>query len=373
MRTVFVEGWHVVEEGPPGGEPLLLLHALGTDARLWDAQARVLGRMFRVVRCDFPGHGMSASAEGRLTLAGLADGAARALDGVGIASAHVAGASLGARVALEFAARHPGRTRSLAACFTGGASPPPPGRDAFVAAVRERGMEAAHRLLPDLVRAPEGPGGRRVAAMQRGTDPRDFLAALAMLDEPPELSRVAAPATVVAAERDALVPVQAARALAQRLPPGARFALLRGCAHLPHDEDAAALTAALLEHLLPAGTPAAEAGMAVRRAVLGEAHVARSEAALTPLDRPFRDFILEGAWGRVWTRPGLSRRDRSLVTLAILAALGHEGEFRLHVRAMANTGATEEELAEALLHVATYAGVPAANHALKIAKEALTP
>jgi len=371
MRTLFAAGWHVVEEGPPGGEPLLLLHALGTDLRLWDAQARVLSRMFRVVRCDFPGHGMSASAEGALTLAGLADGAARALDALGVASAHVAGASLGARVALEFAARHPSRTRSVAACFTAGATAAPPGRDAFVAEVRARGMAAAQALLPDLVREPEGAGGRRVAAMQRGTDPRDFLAALEALGEATELSRVAARATVIAAERDALVPVEAARALAERLP-AARFALLAGCAHLPHDEDPEALTAALLEHLLPAGAPAADAGMAVRRAVLGEAHVARSEAALTPLDRPFRDFILEGAWGRVWTRPGLSRRDRSLVTLAILAALGQEGEFRLHVRAMANTGATAEELSEALLHVATYAGVPAANHALKIAKDVLS-
>jgi 4-carboxymuconolactone decarboxylase len=111
--------------------------------------------------------------------------------------------------------------------------------------------------------------------------------------------------------------------------------------------------------------------MQVRRAVLGDAHVDRSEAALTPLDRPFRDFILEGVWGRVWTRPELSRRERSLVTLGILAALGQEGEFRLHVRAMANTGATPEELSDVLLHVASYAGVPAANHALKIAKETL--
>ncbi len=369
MRTLFVEGWHVIEEGPPGGEPLLLLHALGTDLRLWDAQARVLARMFRVVRCDFPGHGMSAALQG-VTLASLADGAARVLDTLGVASAHVAGASLGARVVLEFAARDPERTRSVAACFTGGATAPPPGRAAFEAAVRERGMEAAHALLPDLVREPLGTGGRRVAAMQRGTDPRAFLAALHALGEATDFSRVAARTTVVAGERDALVPVEAARALAERLP-AARFTLLPGCAHLPHDEAPETLTAALLDHLLPAGTPTAEAGMAVRRAVLGEAHVARSEAALTPLDLAFRDFILEGAWGRVWTRPGLSRRDRSLVTLAILAALGQEGEFRLHVRAMANTGATAEELAEALLHVATYAGVPAANHAIKIAREAL--
>jgi 3-oxoadipate enol-lactonase/4-carboxymuconolactone decarboxylase len=116
---------------------------------------------------------------------------------------------------------------------------------------------------------------------------------------------------------------------------------------------------------------AAEAGMAVRRRVLGDAHVDRSEAGLTALDLPFRDFILEGVWGRVWTRPGLSHRDRSLLCLGVLAALGHHDEFRLHVRATRNTGVTPEEIGEVLLQVAAYAGVPTANTALKLAKDTL--
>jgi 3-oxoadipate enol-lactonase/4-carboxymuconolactone decarboxylase len=109
----------------------------------------------------------------------------------------------------------------------------------------------------------------------------------------------------------------------------------------------------------------------VRRRILGDAHVDRSEAAITPMDAPFRDFILEGVWGRVWTRPGLSHRDRSLLCLGMLAALGHHEEFRLHVRATRNTGVTPEEIAEVLLQVAAYGGVPAANSALRVAKETL--
>ncbi len=115
----------------------------------------------------------------------------------------------------------------------------------------------------------------------------------------------------------------------------------------------------------------ADAGQEVRRRILGDEHVARSEAALTALDAPFREFILEGVWGRVWTRPGLSHRDRSLLCLGMLAALGHAEEFRLHVRATANTGVTPDEIAEVLLQVAAYAGVPAGNTALRIAKETL--
>ena len=112
-----------------------------------------------------------------------------------------------------------------------------------------------------------------------------------------------------------------------------------------------------------------ETGMAIRRSVLGDAHVDRAEAAKSAFDEPFQTFITEGAWGSVWSRPGLTRRERSLVTLSLLAALGHWDEVAMHVRATANTGATPEDVREAMLHVAVYAGVPAANHALKIVRE----
>ena len=111
--------------------------------------------------------------------------------------------------------------------------------------------------------------------------------------------------------------------------------------------------------------------MAVRRSVLGDAHVDRAEVAKTAFDEDFQRFITEGAWGSVWSRPGLTKRERSLVTIALLAALGHDEEVAMHVRATANTDASADDIKEALLHVAVYAGVPAANRAFKIAKKAL--
>ncbi len=113
-------------------------------------------------------------------------------------------------------------------------------------------------------------------------------------------------------------------------------------------------------------------GMATRRSVLGDAHVDRAEAAKTPLDAPFQTFITEGAWGSVWSRDGLSKRDRSLITLALLAAGGHHEEVAMHVRATRNTGATPEEIMETMLHVAVYAGVPNANSAIRIVKQTLS-
>lgn len=111
-----------------------------------------------------------------------------------------------------------------------------------------------------------------------------------------------------------------------------------------------------------------EAGMAVRRRVLGEAHVDRAEAAKTPLDAPFQEMITEGAWGTVWASDAISLRERSMLTLALLAATGNFDEIPMHIRATARTGASPRDVAEAFQHVAVYAGVPKANHALKIAK-----
>ncbi|MFC0803920.1 4-carboxymuconolactone decarboxylase [Ensifer sp. P24N7] len=110
-------------------------------------------------------------------------------------------------------------------------------------------------------------------------------------------------------------------------------------------------------------------GMATRRAVLGDDHVDRAASASTDFDRPFQELITEAAWGHVWSRPGWTKRERSIVTIALLAALGQDEEVAMHVRATANTGATREDICEALLHVAIYAGVPAANHAIKIVKQ----
>jgi len=109
--------------------------------------------------------------------------------------------------------------------------------------------------------------------------------------------------------------------------------------------------------------------MAIRRKVLGRAHVDRAERNKTSFDEPFQDLITEAAWGSVWSRPNWTLRERSIVTIALLAALGHDDEVAMHVRATLNTGATRDDVREALMHVAIYAGVPAANRAIAVARQ----
>lgn len=110
-------------------------------------------------------------------------------------------------------------------------------------------------------------------------------------------------------------------------------------------------------------------GMKTRRAVLGDAHVDAADAKKSDFDEPFQTLITEGAWGTVWASDGIGTRERSMLTLALLAALGNFDEIPMHIRATARTGASKQDVLEAFQHVAIYAGVPRANHALKLAKQ----
>lgn len=110
-------------------------------------------------------------------------------------------------------------------------------------------------------------------------------------------------------------------------------------------------------------------GMITRRSVLGDDHVDNAIKSTTDFDRDFQEYITTGAWGMVWDRPGLTKRERSLITIALLSALGHDEELKMHLKATKNTGASSGDIKEVLLHTAVYAGVPVANKAFKIAKE----
>lgn len=116
-------------------------------------------------------------------------------------------------------------------------------------------------------------------------------------------------------------------------------------------------------------TDLTDRGMKTRRRVLGDAHVNRAEANKTAFDAPFQHMITDAAWAHVWSRETISLRERSMLTIALLAGLGNDHELAMHIRATRNTGASQGDVLEALLHVAIYAGVPRANHAIKIAKD----
>jgi 3-oxoadipate enol-lactonase/4-carboxymuconolactone decarboxylase len=365
---------HVRIDGPPGGAPLVMLHSLGTTASVWDAQAEALSGSFRVIRPDMRGHGLTTCTAGPYSIAQLAADVAGVMDALGIAAAHVAGISIGGMIAQALAAADPARVKTVMLVDTAMAIPPADSWTSRAATVRAEGIGViadavmARWVTPGFIEAPEAAGLR---AMLLRTPAEGYAAAaeaIAAADLSAGTSALTLPTLIVVGEQDAATPVTAAQAL-HAVIAGSALTIIEGGAHIPTVEKPAEITAALRNFLSPPIEDYYEAGMTVRKQVLGEAHVARATEKITDLDRDFQAFITRTAWGGVWTRPGLDRRTRSLLTIAMMACLGHEEELKLHLRASKNTGATEAEIAEALMQVAVYGGVPAANAAFRIAKD----
>jgi len=376
--TAFVEirglATHVAVDGPPGAPAIILLHSLGTNLHVWDAQVDALARGFRVVRFDLRGHGLTEAGAGPCTIEDLAADALAVLDTLGIATAHVGGVSIGGMIAQAVAARAPARVTSLILCGTALAIPPPEMWRTRAATVRAEGIAAiADATLARWV-APAylaSPAGRGLRAMLLRTQREDYAAAaeaLAVADLSRTTPGLRVPALVIVGELDPGTPVASAEAVRDAIP-GAQLVVIPGAAHLPLLDHPDAVSSAIRAFLTPHDPELAGAGARVRAEVLGADYVARATAAATALDRDFQAYITRAAWGGVWARPHFDRRTRSIITVALLAALGHDHELALHIRAMNNTGASHADLSELLLHVAVYAGVPAANTAFRIAKQ----
>jgi len=365
---------HVQVEGPPGAPALVLLHSLGTNLHVWDDQAAALSRSFRVIRPDLRGHGLSGCTNGPYSMSLFAQDLAGLLDTLGVERTHVAGVSIGGLIAQAFAAAHIGRVVSLVLIDTALAIAPAQSWTERAAKVRAEGVAAiADGVIARWVTqaSADAPATAGLRAMLLRTPAEGYAAsaeAIATADLSASTATLQLPALVMVGEADQATPLASAQAL-QAAIAGASLHVVRDAAHIPMAERPEEITSAMLQFYTPQIADDYESGMAVRKQVLGEAHVARAQANITDLDRDFQAFITRTAWGGIWTRPGLDRRTRSMLTIAMMASLGHEEELKLHLRASKNTGATPADIAEVLMQVAVYAGVPAANSAFRMAKE----
>lgn len=370
---------HAQVEGPAptaDSPPVLFLHSIGTNLHVFDPQAAALARTRRVIRMDLRGHGLSATVDQPATMSVLARDAVALLDALGVRRAHVVGLSIGGRIAQQMAAEAPERVASLLLMDTAAEFPPPDLWQQRIDTATAQGMAAmADAIMPRWVLDQSLASSRGLRRMLLSTDPLGYAAAAAALRDARAsdvAGRIACPTTIVVGARDAATPVASAEAMRAMIP-GATLVVVPEAAHIPTFEREAEITQAVLDHLAAlAPQQGFDGGLAVRKAVLGEAHVARAQANVTPLDAAFQEWITANVWGGIWTRPGLPRHTRSLLTLAMMAALGRHEELELHLRATRNTGVTPEEIAEVLLQVGAYAGVPAANSALKIARRILS-
>lgn len=371
---------HHAERGPADAPVVLLLGSLGSTLEMWEPQVTVLAERFRVVAYDARGHGRSPVPPGPYTIDDLVDDAVGLLDRLGVERASVVGLSLGGMTAMRLAAREPHRVDRLALLCTSALLGPAPAWHDRAALVRAEGPSAVAdavvaRWFTDELRTRDPELVARMRDMVSAT-PREGYAgcceAIGDMDLRAYLAQITAPALVVAGAEDPATPPEHLAAIADSLA-DARLVVLPHAAHLVSWEQSVAVNAALLVHLSGGPTDASRhaRGMHVRRSVLGDRHVDAAVARTTAFTADFQDLITRHAWGDVWSRPGLDRRTRSMLTVALLTALGHENELALHVRAALTNGVTEAEVGEVLLHAAVYSGVPAANRAFAAAQAVL--
>jgi 3-oxoadipate enol-lactonase/4-carboxymuconolactone decarboxylase len=374
-------------EGPAAAPALLLINSIGSDLSLWEPILPELVRHFRVIRYDQRGHGASPVPTGPYQVSDLAADALALLDRLGVQRAHVCGTSLGGMVGLWLAVHAPERVERLAVICSSARLGPPEAWRERAALVRAQGTSAVAQVGVGRWFTAQFAQRNRAAiaryeAMVSSTPAEGYAAcceAIARWDITAELAKISAPTWILSAQDDPATPPPHGYLMAGLIP-GARIDVIAQAAHLAFAERPAFVTSMLVEHLSghpdlsPAPDPErAKRGERVRREVLGDAHVDRAKANTSALTAPFQDFITRYAWGEIWSRPGLTRAERSIVTLSVLAAMQHEEELAMHIRAALRNGLTAAQIQEVLLQVGVYAGVPIANRAFAVAKAVLEP
>ncbi|MFI5962060.1 alpha/beta fold hydrolase [Streptomyces asoensis] len=415
-------------DGPEDAPVLILAPSLGTTWHMWDRQVPELAQQWRVFRFDLPGHG-GAPAYPAGSVSDLAGRLLATLDALGVQRFGYAGCAFGGAVGVELALRHPERVASLALIA---ASPRFGTADEFRqrgVIVRTNGLDPIARSSPDRwftsgFAAAQPAITEWAVQMVRTTDPGCYIAAceaLAAFDVRAEIGAIGVPTLVLVGSDDQVTGPAEARTLVAGIP-DARLAVVPGASHLVPVEQPAAVTDLLVRHFSTAWQPSYDsgtghtivpgipvravpavsqqppqpvaiaeiapapvpepaqvmgrpdpydAGLKVRREVLGDAHVDRELAQADDFSGDFQELVTRYAWGEVWDRPGLDRRARSCVALTALAAGGHFDELGSHVRAALRNGLTPDEIREVLLQIAVHCGVPTASSAFKVAQQVI--
>ena len=365
-------------DGSEGKPVVMLAHSLGLDHGIWDAQVEALMPHFQVLSFDTRGHGASSAPAGDYTLAELGADVLTVVDALGLRQFAYCGLSIGGMVGIWLAVNAGDRLTHLVLANTTARVGDPNamewrrttvlagGMGAIADAVMARCFSpAALKKMPPLVAS-----AQRTFLAAPAVGYAGCCAAVRDMDQRADLSRISVPTHIIAGDLDLSMPWAEHSALLASSIPHATVTRLHA-AHVSNLERPRAFSAALLKFLVPKPDDTFVAGMARRRAMLGDAHVDRSMASTTDLNRDFQELITRVAWGSIWTRPGLDDRTRRLLVLVITASMGRWEEYRLHLRAGLEHELEQVDVEEALLQTTVYAGLPAANTGFHIAAEEL--
>jgi 3-oxoadipate enol-lactonase / 4-carboxymuconolactone decarboxylase len=358
-------------EGSAGQPVLVLSHSIGADHGMWAPQVADLLPHCQILRYDTRGHGASDATEGEYTIERLGRDVLGIADALDIPKFAFCGLSLGGATGQWLALNAADRLTALVLANTSPQFGPRSNWETRMRAVRERGMSAIADMVMQRFFSPKALAGadayaNSVRSVLLHTNPVGYTgccAALRDVDHTPLLSKITTPTLVIVGKQDIATPWSGHGEILAGQIPGARAVHLSG-AHISNLESPRSFSAALFDFLLPElKDPSNDlaAGTAVRRAVLGDAHVDRSIAATDDFNREFQELITRYAWGTIWRRPHLDHRTRRLLVLAMTAAIGRWEEFSLHVRTGLEGELEPCDIKEVLLQTAIYAGVPAAN------------
>lgn len=376
---------HYRIDGADDAPPLLMSNALGTDLELWSPQMSVLAGNFRVIRYDARGHGASSVPPGPYTLEQLGRDALALLDHLDIRRAHFCGLSMGGLTGLWLALNAPERMARMVLADTGAKIGTDEFWNARIASIDRAGGASSTGLPETIVDVEVGrwftprfravaPGSvariRRMLVAASSVGYAASCAAIRDADLREHVATIRIPTLVISGAHDPSTPPAPRCGIAEAIPGACAVEL--DSAHLSNIEQAGAFNAAVMRFLtdgMVTESSRRSIGETMRRSVLGDAHVDRGIAARTDFNGEFVDYITRTAWGETWTRPGLTRHTRSLLTIAMLVALNRPDELRLHLGAARNNGVTRDDIKEVLMHAGVYCGVPAANAAFHLAAQ----
>ncbi len=370
---------HYQLDGHEEGPVLLFSNSLGADLTMWDTVVHRLNPFFRLVRYDTRGHGQTPPSAGPVSMYELGRDVIELLNELAIQKVYFCGLSMGGLIGQWVAIHHPERINKLILCNTAPKIGTLASWNERIKIVSQQGVPAIAESVLDRWLTPEfrqqQPDVYKHWVSKFKTTPKaGYMAcclAIRDADFREEIQFITSPTLIITGVHDAVTTVADGQFIQRAIHYAQRIEL--SAAHLSAieapDAFAQVLNAFLAESAPSSDRLVYEAGMSVRRAVLGQAHVDRANEGITDFNADFQDFITRYAWGEIWTRPGLSRHSRSLITMGMLIALNRETEFKMHVRAALSNGVTANEIKEVIMHSALYCGLPAANAAFHAASE----
>ncbi|GAA0315442.1 alpha/beta fold hydrolase [Psychrobacter aestuarii] len=358
---------------------LVMAHPLGMDRSVWDSVCDQLHGHYRCIRWDLPGHGSSGAASSEVSIDALAKDALHLVDTLDIERFYFIGTSIGGMIGQSLCQIAPERLEQVWLTNTGAVIGTAEAWAERAAKVRDIGLgQMAETIVPRwfspsyVEQHPDALSGWQVQLSRNDDESYAKLCeAIAQMDNRGKLANYSDTVTLIAGADDVSTPVAALEGLKEQFAE-ASLSVLDAVGHVPSLEAPKRLVAHIQADsarvTLGQTGVRYEQGLVQRKRILGDAHVAKASSNATTLDSPFQQFITRTAWGELWGDTSLTVQQRSMITTAILAALGRDGELELHLRTAQRLGIQEKQLQQVLMHVAIYAGVPAANHAFALAK-----